>query len=112
MRALKLAAIVGAIIMLALPMSSKPADASIYTLTLDSFGPGLDGTGTLVVNNPPANGSILTPSGLVPEFLISIGSSIFDLHDDITLITFGNREFIPPETFLLPCTVRHWLSPT
>ena len=94
MRVLKLAAIVGAIIMLALPMSSKPADASIYTLTLDSFGAGLDGTGILEVINPPANGSILTPSALVPEFSISIGSSIFDLTDDITRITFGGGNVI------------------
>ena len=30
MRLLKLAAIVGAIVMLALPMSSKPADAALF----------------------------------------------------------------------------------
>ena len=69
MRGFKLAAIVGAIVMFALPMSSKPADAVVYNLTLDPVGPALDGTGTLEVINPPANGVVVTPNAaVVPVF--------------------------------------------
>ena len=97
MHGFKLAAIVGAIVMFALPMSSKPADAALYTyaLTLDSFGPGLDGTGILEVNNPPTTGGVLIPdAAVVPVFDIFIGSSTFHLADDLGLLTFAGGNLI------------------
>jgi len=88
MRGFKLAAIVGAMVMFALPISSKPAEAVVYNLTLDPVF-GLGGTGTLEVINPPVNGGVVTPNAaVVPVFEISIGSSVFDLADDLALITF------------------------
>ena len=93
MREFKLAAIVGAIIMLALPMSSKPADAIVYNLTLpDAVPPGVSGTGILEVINPPGGIFTLvnTPTAQVPVFSISIGSSVFDLSDNVTNIAFSN----------------------
>jgi hypothetical protein len=96
MRVLKLAAIVGAVVMLALPISSKPADAVTvtYNLTLDPIF-GMGGTGVLEVINPPANGGVLIPNlAAVPLFSIHIGSSTFDLTDDLGLITFGSGNLI------------------
>ena len=87
MRGFKLAAIVGAIVMLALPISSKPAEAVVYNLTLDPVF-GMGGTGILQVNNPPADGAFVIPNAAVPVFDISIGSSVFHLADDLALITF------------------------
>src|SRR4051794_6113383 len=91
MRQFKLAAIVGAIVMLALPMSAKPADAVVYNLTLDSPDPLLDGTGILEVIFPPAGlfGFVVTPTAQVPVFSISIGSSVFDLTNDVAFISFS-----------------------
>jgi len=91
MRQFKLAAIVGAIVMLALPMSAKPADAVVYNLTLNSPSPLLDGTGILEVIFPPAGlfGFVVTPTAQVPVFSISIGSSVFDLTNDVAFISFS-----------------------
>ena len=91
MRGFKLAAIVGAIVMLALPISSKPADAVVYNLTLTSAGPPPNGTGILEVIDPPGGplDVVVTPTAQVPVFSITIGSQVWDLTDDITLITFS-----------------------
>ena len=49
----------------------------------------------------PITGTILTPSLSVPIFTISIGTSTFDLHDDITLLTFGGGNVININAFTL-----------
>jgi hypothetical protein len=83
--ALLLTGLVGAL------MLPRPADAAIldYTITL-SAALGLSGIGNLQVDTAfiPNPDAVLTPGSAVKHLEIDIGSSIFDLTNSFTFVTF------------------------
>jgi hypothetical protein len=79
--------------LMSIVMLPRAADASIvdYTITLTAgAGLGLSGTGDLKVNTAfvPSPNAIVSPGSAVTHLEIDIGTSVFDLTDSFTFLTF------------------------